>query len=81
MMLHGEKRSIKTELCKVHPDVTFLAIDPIFPRKHITIYLQGPWKTLLVAKETLIKIVNPSFNRIWQPSYKSFDEFQLFTEH
>lgn len=39
MMLHGEKRGIKTELMKIYPDLQFLAIDPIYPRKHITIYL------------------------------------------
>lgn len=81
MILHGEKRFIKAELMKVYPDMQFLAIDPIYPRKHITIYLQGPWKMLMKAKETLIKIVDPSFSRIWQPSFKNFEEFQVFTLH
>jgi hypothetical protein len=38
-MLQGEKRAIKTELFKDHPDIQFLAIEPIFPRKHLTIFL------------------------------------------
>ena len=81
MMMHGEKRGIKTELMRAYPDLQFLAIDPVYPRKHITIYLHGLWKMLMRAKETLIKIVNPSFSRLWQPSYKNFEEFQIFTLH
>ena len=69
IMLHGEKRVIKADLLKAHPEIQFLSIDPVFPRKHISIFLQGPWKVLMQAKDTLEKFLNPSFNRIWQPSY------------
>jgi hypothetical protein len=74
-MLHTEKAKLKSELTRLHPQLQILALDPVFPRKHITIHLQGPWQTLLRAKETLANLVDPAFKRIWQPSYKTFEEF------
>jgi hypothetical protein len=66
-------------MTKAFPDVQFLAIDPLFPRKHITLHLTGPWRTLMRAKAMIIKLLEPAFSRIWQPSYKTFDEFQIYT--
>lgn len=46
----------------------------------MTFHLTGPWKTLMRAKAQIVKILDPGFNRIWQPSFKTFDEFQTFTD-
>lgn len=63
------------------PEVIMYNFEPVFPRKHITLYLEGPWKKLVKAKLDLKAITDERLKMLKQPSFRDFESFQLFAFH
>mmetsp|Transcript_27797 Transcript_27797/g.37134 ORF Transcript_27797/g.37134 Transcript_27797/m.37134 type:complete len:426 (-) Transcript_27797:2516-3793(-) len=77
--LSKEIYEIKQQLSKQVPDIFPQHFAPQRPRRHITVYLTGSWKSLILAKHVLAQITNERIRRIPSLCCQNFQEFQEFT--
>jgi len=73
--LRDEMYEIKKQLSRMVPEVVALHFLPQRPRRHITLFLTGSWKSLIEAKHALTQITNDKIKRASLLPLQSFEEF------